>query len=48
MATAVVDSPPRPGRLDAHWVPDPDGQFGLICVWESRTEAETSTPRLDP
>ena len=46
--TAVVDFPPRPGRLVARWVPDPDGQFGLICVWDSRSGAEASTPRLDP
>jgi hypothetical protein len=48
MTTAVVDSPPRLGRLVSRWIPDPTGQTGLISVWVPLTPADVSAPGLVP
>jgi hypothetical protein len=33
--------PKRPlGRLVSRWVPDPNDESGLVCIWVPRTGAE--------
>jgi len=43
----VVRPEPRPGRLDARWVPDPSGQPGFIFERTDRSMPTTSGPSMN-